>query len=101
MNKIGKQHARNIARAGADFSSRCDTPTLSHRPASTKLPPGSEARRIADSSDVPQSPVFERDKPVEAAGEIEIMRRDQCGEPGMADEIEERVEHAVAGRVVE
>ena len=48
-----------------------------------------------------QPPVFEGDDAVEAAGEIEVVRRDQCGEPGMTDEIEEGVEHAFAGRVVE
>src|SRR5437660_11461667 len=48
-----------------------------------------------------QPPVFECDDAVEAAGEIEVVRRDQCGEPGMTDEIEEGAEDAVAGRVIQ
>jgi len=45
--------------------------------------------------------VFEGDDMVEAAGEIEIVGRDQGGEAGMADELEEGVQDALAGRVVE
>src|SRR5882757_1747056 len=48
-----------------------------------------------------QPAVFEGDDAVEAAGEIEVVRRDQGGEAGMTDEIEEGVEDAVAGRVIE
>ena len=48
-----------------------------------------------------QPAVFECDDAVEAAGEIEVVRRDQGGEAGVADEIEEGAEDTVAGRVIE
>ena len=38
---------------------------------------------------------------VEAAGEIEVVGRDQGGEAGVADEVEKGVQDAFAGRVVE
>jgi hypothetical protein len=61
----------------------------------------SRARRIAGSLDQPQPPVCQSDDAVEAAGEIEVVGRDQGGEAGMADELEEGVQYALAGRVVE
>ncbi len=45
-------------------------------------------------------PSFERDDAIKAAGELEVVGCDQSGEPGAADEIEQRVHHAVAGRMV-
>ena len=45
-------------------------------------------RRIADSSNHAQPPILEGDDPVQAAGEIEIVRRDQGGKAGTADQIE-------------
>jgi hypothetical protein len=48
-------------------------------------------RPISELVERHQPPVFECDDAVEAAGEIEVVRRDQCREPGMADEIEESV----------
>jgi hypothetical protein len=46
-------------------------------------------------------PVFEPDDAVEAAGEVEIVGGDQRRQTGMADEVEERIQDAVAGRVIE
>jgi hypothetical protein len=58
-------------------------------------------RPITDLVERPHPPVFECDDAVEAAGEIEVVRRDQCREPGMADESEEGAQNALAGRLVE
>ena len=45
-------------------------------------------RRIAGSSNPPQPPILEDNDPVEAAGELEIVCRDQGGEAGTADQID-------------
>ena len=58
-------------------------------------------RPIAELVEWPQPPVFECHDAIEAAGEIEVVRCDQCREPGMTDEIEEGAEDALAGRVIE
>src|SRR6516225_11155132 len=71
----------------------------SHR-ASTRFA-FARARRIAASSEHTQPPVCECHDAVEAAGQIEIVSRDQSRETGVADEVEERVQHALARRVIE
>jgi hypothetical protein len=58
-------------------------------------------RPITEPVERPQPTVFECDDAVEAAGEIEVVRCDQCREPGMTDEIEEGAEDTLAGRVIE
>ena len=45
--------------------------------------------------------VFEGDDAIEAAGEVEVVGGDQRREAGAADEVEQCVEHALAGRMVE
>jgi hypothetical protein len=61
----------------------------------------SRARRIAGSLDQPQPPVCQSDDAIEAAGEIEIVGRDQGREAGIADEVEEAPQHTRAGGVIE
>jgi hypothetical protein len=58
-------------------------------------------RPITELVERPLPPVFECDDAVEAAGEIEVVGGDQCGEARVADEIEEGVQDTLAGRVVE
>jgi hypothetical protein len=53
------------------------------------------------SSDGLQFPLIESNDAVEAASEIEIVGGDERGETGAANEVEERIEHALAGRVIE
>ena len=48
-----------------------------------------------------QMSILEDDDAVEAVGEVEIVGRDQPGETAVADEVKERGEHALAGRVIE
>ena len=45
--------------------------------------------------------MLEGDDAIEAAGEIEIVGRDQCRETGTADQVEECLQHAFAGRLIE
>ena len=46
-------------------------------------------------------PILKDDDPVEAAGELEIVCRDQGGKAGTADQIEKCLQHTCPGRVVE
>jgi len=48
-----------------------------------------------------QPPVCQSDNAVEAAGEIEIVGRDQGREAGIANEVEESPQHTLAGGVIE
>src|SRR5215468_43999 len=48
-----------------------------------------------------EPPVFECDDAVETARQIEVVCREQRRQPSLADEIEERFHHVVAGGVVE
>src|SRR6202022_2238911 len=68
---------------------------------SLRLGSDSPLRRIAGSSQGLQPSVFERDNAVETAGEIEIVGGDQRGEAGVTGELEECVQYALAGRVIE
>src|ERR1700682_494698 len=68
---------------------------------SIRLGSDSTLRRIAGSSQGLQPSVFERDNAIETTGEIEIVGCDQCGEAVMTAELQEGVQDALAGRVIE
>src|ERR1051325_9717459 len=62
-------------------------------PRPPQLPPGSGyGTKLA---------VVQRDDAVEAAGEVEVVGRDQRGKATGADDSEQRLDHSFGGRVVE
>src|ERR1700722_17887618 len=60
-----------------------------------------ECRRDLRESAFDEVTVLEADDAVEAACEVEVVRRDEGGKPGLADDLDENLHHVLGSMLVE
>src|SRR4051794_17352868 len=103
MNEIGERHAGRMTRTGSESSRAVPLPETSARFAAPVPPPQIVLMPIRQSKALrrPEPPVLQRNNAVEAAGKVEIVRRDQRGEAALADDLDQVGDDVLAGRVVE